>query len=232
MYIKGSNERFCKLGMQLLPRQFHLGADIENTLPSKGIPEEAYSFLTQLTSYPSFLMVGTIEPRKRHDQVLESFSLLWELGVNVNLVIVGKQGWGCETLVERLRSHSEKGKRLFWLVNISDEYLKMIYESCTCLIAASEAEGFGLPLIEAAQHKLPIIARDIPVFREVSGNHAFYFTGLDAEDLAKAIQEWLTLHTQGQNPSSGGISWLTWRQSAQQLLAAILPESKLAENCG
>ena len=43
------------------------------------------------------------------------------------------------------------------------------------LVAPSRGEGFGLPLIEAAQHKLPIFARDIPVFREVAGENAFFF---------------------------------------------------------
>lgn len=44
--------------------------------------------------------------------------------------------------------------------------------SSTCLIAASFGEGFGLPLIEAAQHGLPIMARDIAVFREVAKEYA------------------------------------------------------------
>ena len=65
------------------------------------------------------------------------------------------------------RRLQEIGNRLFWLEGISDEYLEKIYDAATCLIAASEGEGFGLPLIKVAQHKLPIIARDIPVFREV-----------------------------------------------------------------
>ncbi len=63
-----------------------------------------------------------------------------------------------------------------------------MYDAAQCLLAASEAEGFGLPLIEAAQHGLPVMARDIPVFREVAGDHAFYFDGTDPEHLADAIR--------------------------------------------
>ena len=44
-------------------------------------------------------------------------------------------------------------------------------------LVASEGEGFGLPLIEAARHKPPIIARDIAVFREVANGHVLYFAG-------------------------------------------------------
>ncbi|WP_115760418.1 glycosyltransferase, partial [Escherichia coli] len=90
-------------------------------------------------------------------------------------------------------NHAERNRRLFWLDGVSDEYLEKIYAASDCLIAASEGEGFGLPLIEAAQHKLPIIARDIPVFREVAGNHALYFSGATPDTLANAVKEWLTL---------------------------------------
>ncbi|MDZ7598485.1 MAG: glycosyltransferase [Desulfobacterales bacterium] len=63
---------------------------------------------------------------------------------------------------------------MFWLQGISDEYLEQVY-ACACLVAASLNEGFGLPLIEAARHRVPIIARDIPVFREVAADCAFIF---------------------------------------------------------
>lgn len=82
-----------------------------------------------------------------------------------------------DLLVQRLCSHPELGKRLFWLNGISDDYLESVYAVCACLIAASYGEGFGLPLIEAAQHELPVIARDIPAFREVAGEYAFFLVG-------------------------------------------------------
>ncbi|MGK9451000.1 glycosyltransferase [Acidithiobacillus caldus] len=208
---------------------FHLGADMENSSPTRGVPFEARASLLKLANRYSFLMVGTIEPRKMHDQALTAFEQLWAQGMDINLVIVGKQGWMVETLIERLKTHPELNKRLFWLEGISDEYLEKTYEVATCLIAASKGEGFGLPLIEAAQHKLPIIARDIPVFREVASQHAFYFSGLAPEDLAKAVRDWLELYAQGLAPSSDDIPRLTWRQSVQQLLAAILPAGDLVE---
>nr|WP_060987668.1 glycosyltransferase family 1 protein [uncultured Acidovorax sp.] len=204
---------------------FHLGADTVSSAPSIGLPEDANEVLLILKQRPSFLMVGTVEPRKGHEQVLNAFEHLWGNGINTNLVIVGKYGWMVDHLVKRLGSHPELNKRLFWLEGISDEYLEKIYAASTCLIAASYGEGFGLPLIEAAQHKLPIIARDIPVFREVAGEHAFYFDGLLPENLARAIERWLALHASGQHPRSDDVPWLTWAQSAQQLLQRILPAS-------
>lgn len=205
---------------------FHLGADVENSVPTRGTPENATETLQALKTKPSFLMVGTIEPRKGHAQALAAFELLWAKGVDANLVIVGKNGWLVDALVDRLRGHPELDRRLFWLEGISDEYLEQVYGASTCLIAASEGEGFGLPLIEAAQHRLPIIARDIPVFREVAGEHAFYFHGLEADSLANALAEWLKLHAEGTAPQSVNMPWLTWRQSVQQLLSRILPATQ------
>ncbi|TFW30407.1 glycosyltransferase [Massilia horti] len=201
---------------------FHLGADIDASAPSMGLPPGAGVVLSALAARPSFLMVGTVEPRKGHTQALAAFDLLWERGVDVNLVIVGKHGWMVEKLAERIAAHPQKEKRLFWLNGISDEMLLKLYAGSAALLQPSEGEGFGLPLIEAAQHDIPIIARDLPVFREVAGEHAYYFSGLVPADLANAVQSWLALSTTGDAPTSTGMPWLTWDQSAQQVLDAIV----------
>lgn len=201
---------------------FHLGADVSSSAPTKGLPANAKSVLGKLSERPTFLMVGTVEPRKGQAQTLKAFDLLWKQGVDVNLVIVGKQGWMMESLTDSIEAHKELGRRLFWMAGISDEYLDKIYAAGSCLIAASEGEGFGLPLIEAAQHQVPIIARDIPVFKEVVGEHGFYFTGLAAEDLAKGVRAWLSLDKAGNVPQSSAMPWLTWKDSAQQLLGSML----------
>jgi glycosyltransferase involved in cell wall biosynthesis len=200
---------------------FHLGADIGSSAPSTGMPADGAAVLAQLAQRPTFLMVGTLEPRKGHAQALAAFEQLWADGVDANLVIVGKQGWMVEALVERMARHAQLNQRLFWLDGISDEFLEQVYAASACLIAASQGEGFGLPLIEAAQHKLPIVARDIPVFREVAGSHAYYFKGEQPEALAASLKEWLALHAAGQAVRSEAMPWLNWSQSTRQLLAAL-----------
>lgn len=211
---------------------FHLGADVQNTAPSQGMPDTAPAVLATLQAGTSFLMVGTVEPRKGYAQTLAAFELLWQRGVPVNWVIVGKGGWMSDALQQQLRQHPEAGQRLFWLESISDEYLEQVYGASTCLLAASECEGFGLPLIEAAQHQLPLLVRNLPVFREVAGDHAYYFDGLAPQDLASAIERWLALHASGQHPRSDRMPWLTWQQSAAQLLQALqaTPSIPLAQN--
>jgi glycosyltransferase involved in cell wall biosynthesis len=152
---------------------------------------------------------------------LSALEQLWQTGQDVNLIVVGKQGWLVDALIKKIDEHPLRNKRLFWLKGISDEMLEKIYAVSTCLIVPSEGEGFGLPLIEAAHHHLPIIARDLPVFKEVAGDHAFYFSG-DQAKLAQAIETWLRLYKERTHPVSAGMPILTWQQSTQSLLNAFL----------
>lgn len=203
-------------------RWFHLGADLGTSSPSTGLPENATQVLQQIAQAPSLLMVGTVEPRKGHGQALDALEQLWAEGCEINLVVVGKEGWMVDALASRFRQHPELGKRLIWLEGISDEFLLKVYGKSSCLLAASWGEGFGLPLIEAAQHGLPVIARDIPVFREVAGEGAFYFSGQSPEDLSQSITRWLTLRNTDSHPKPCGIHWLTWQQSAAQIKSVLL----------
>lgn len=226
--IEWRTENVQKLSRPYKIGWFHLGADIDNSVPSVGVPENGLAVLAKLSTRPTFLSVGTIEPRKAHQITLDAFEILWSQGVDVNLVLVGKQGWLVDEFVSRLESHPEKERRLFWLKGVSDEYLAKIYESATCLITSSVGEGFGLPLIEAAQHSKPIIARDLPVFKEVAGDYATYFNG-DGQALAVAVQSWLQANHSGRIPDISKMPWLTWEQSANQLKKVIFENNWMTQ---
>ncbi|MRW88260.1 glycosyltransferase [Pseudoduganella sp. FT26W] len=201
-----------------------LGADLAATQPTSGVTEAETALLTQLAQRPTLLMVGTLEPRKMQGQALDALELLWQQETQLNLVIVGKPGWRMEALAQRLRRHPEQGRRLFWLERASDELLLQLYRASSALLAASRGEGYGLPLIEAAQHGLPVIARDLAVFREVAGQHAWYFSASDGAQLAAALADWMALHSAGQAPASAAMPRLDWAASTGQLLACILGE--------
>jgi len=209
----------------LAVRSFPMGADVRQASFTAHVPEAAPATAAALTAAaraPTFLTVGTLEPRKGHAQILDAFERLWASGVEANLVIVGRQGWQVAALCDRLRTHAEADRRLFWLDGISDGCLEQLYRQCRCLLAASHGEGFGLPLIEAARCGLPVIARDIPIFREVAGDHASYFTGNGAEDLAEAIDTWLALERDGARPRAEPMRLMTWQESASRLMDAVL----------
>lgn len=169
----------------------------------------------------NFLMVGTLEPRKGHTLVLEAFEALWAKGIEVNLIIVGKKGWLVDNLVYRLETHPEFGRKLHWLNFVSDAELESCYELAQCLIFASEGEGFGLPIIEASKRGLPLLLRDIPIFREVAGQSATYFPSRGFEELAFEIEDWLNKYYSHALPDPEDLPVSTWSSSAETFMMEI-----------
>jgi glycosyltransferase involved in cell wall biosynthesis len=207
------------------------GADFSSASPTKGRPDNASQIKQQLESRKTFLMVGTIEPRKGYLEVLNTFESLWSKGVEVNLVIVGREGWTqledskrrtIPETIAKIKKSAYLNSKLIWLPGISDEYLEEIYGSSDCLIAASEGEGFGLPLIEAAMHDLPIIVRDIAIFREVAQDAAYYFGGKASTTLESAIKDWLKLHELEMHPRPDQLEHSSWAQNAVELIGCLL----------
>lgn len=143
-----------------------MGWNIASAIPTMGLPHDFADLLDCIGRCASVLMVGTLEPRKGHAQVLAAFNRLWSQGKDCNLVIVGHPGWKTESLQNEIRNHPELNRRLFWLDDASDEALQGLYVTCDGVLIASLAEGYGLPMIEAMGHGKHILARDLPVFRE------------------------------------------------------------------
>lgn len=225
-YIEANNLHNPRLQMEYS----HHGADISSTIPSGGINSHDLDKVNLIKQNLSFLMVGTLEPRKGHLQAIAAFDELWASGNESHLVIVGKEGWKglpddarrtIPDIVYTIKNHPLLNKKLFWFDNASDELLSELYRNADCLLYPSEDEGFGLPLIEASQHNKPLISRDIPVLREVAGNGAYYFKSNRPEALAHAIEEWIELFRNNAHPDSANISWLTWAQSAKNLVKKL-----------
>lgn len=172
-----------------------------------------------------FLMVATVEPKKKYDQVIKAFDIIWKKGYNIQLTIVGRKGWKSEKTFSLIEQNNEYGKRLVWYnTGISDEELFTLYEESTSIIMASITEGFGLSVAEAAHFEKPLIVRDIPPFREIAGDNAFYFTGLEPEDLASAIEKWIELFHTARQPNSSKIKLRTWDDCAKEIYTFITGE--------
>ncbi len=175
-----------------------------------------------LKTEPYFLVVGSIEPRKNHELILDAFELLWQKGEALNLVIVGGHGWKSEKFFSRLHAHPLYKTRIFLLNRTTDAELTLLYRKAAALIIASVAEGFGLPIVEAFQHGTKVICSDIPVFREIAVDRAVFFNVTSSKELADRVKENLELNPPPQVVHTTGAStWLTWQQSAAQLLTGL-----------
>lgn len=169
---------------------------------------------------PFFLMVGTLEPRKGHGDMLAAFSRLWADGAPERLVLVGRTGWQVDGLHQAILNHPEHGRKLFWFDDVDDAELFDLYENCSGGIIASYGEGFGLPLVEFLGHGKPVFARDLAVFRPHAKMGVNYFP-VDANDtlLATYLQSWM-------NDVNANRIMVTrpdtsWKTSAQVLISAV-----------
>lgn len=176
-----------------------------------------------LESAPTVLVVGTVEPRKGYDQLISAFEWLWSSESSApNLLCVGSKGWRSSRLQRRMQQLSATERRFHWECAASDQSLQEFYKRCVGLIAPSRAEGFGLPVAEALCTGLPVLARDLPVFREVGGARSRYFSDDRPEPFAKAISEWSASLGHGSNQDrSVHPTWDSCEEALLKLLRVI-----------
>lgn len=180
----------------------------------------ATSLSNDLSHGQYFLIVGTIEPRKNHQVLFDAFDAYRKHGGNWSLVIVGREGENCEGIIRGMKSSPYFGNETKWFNNADDVLLAHLYRSAGALVIPSHIEGFGLPLIEGAHWGCPVIASDIPVFREIGDPFANFFSPTDVSQLESLL--WQADHgTLKKKPSRDVSISLNWEQSALQFAAEI-----------
>ena len=134
------------------------------------------------------LSVGTLQPRKNFDRLIDAF-LKVEKDLKtkeVLLVIVGKEGWGCETLIKKINAN--KGKVLH-LNSVQDEDLRKIYRGASAVVFPSLYEGFGMPALESFASSVPLVAANATSIPEVTGDAALLFDPLSVDSISKALSD-------------------------------------------
>ncbi len=197
---------------------FHCGADLP--APATETPREKI-IAAASGGAPVFLAVGTIEPRKGQRVALQAFDALWAKSVDAKLIIVGRRGWFEEAVATEILTHPEFGRRLYWFEDADDGELAFLYDHAAALIFASYAEGFGLPMVEAARHGRPVICSDIPVFREVGREGAMFFRVNDPQALAKAVTDFLG----GARRADARIMQESWADAARRIVEVVAHEA-------
>jgi glycosyltransferase involved in cell wall biosynthesis len=148
----------------------HLG--IDRSIPNIDfpVPSEAY-----------FVCIGTIEPRKNHLLLLNTWRVLAErLGPETpKLILIGRRGWENENILDML----ERCQALAGIVreygNLPDSAVARLLKGARALLFPSFTEGYGLPLAEALAHGVPAICSDLPALREIAGDVPEYLDPLD-----------------------------------------------------
>jgi len=199
---------------------FYLGAGFD-VGPPGAVDAARVRDIFQRCAGDVYLVVGTIEPRKDIGRILAAFERIWAEGSLATLVLFGRAGWRSYDLIDRVRAHPEHGRRLFWLEDGSDAELDFAYRHAAALIFASRCEGFGLPLVEAMQYGLPVLASDIPVFREIGGNYPDFFQPGDERAIYDAVRRFADSRISSPNRVRTPKPWPSWTDSARMLLDKV-----------
>lgn len=195
-----------------------LSGDIGASRPSRGMDADGHALLMRMRRRPTILMVATVEPRKAHAPLLDAFDRLQgRLGEQApDLVMVGRPGWRTEDVQRRMTDHARTCAGFHWLRDVSDEFLTALYDNAALVVVPSLGEGYGLPIVEALRHGRRVLARDLPVFRELQQSGLDYFPSDAPDALADAI---IASMNAPQPPSinyAGG-----WDESLARLLKAL-----------
>lgn len=169
------------------PARIHkIGHGVPETLLREPSAEETARVVEALRLPESYVLaVGTIEPRKGLDVLVEAMAL--PKAPDLPLVIAGPAGWGFVDV-------SGDGVRL--LGRITDAELAVVLRRAAVLAVPSRAEGFGLPVLEAMAVGTPVVHSDAPALVEVAGGTGVTVPRGDPYALAEALRD-----TAGQPPA-------------------------------
>lgn len=179
---------------------------------------------------PYFLILGTVEPRKNHALLLQAWRhLLQKLPIDQipELVVIGQLGWDCAGIEAQLKATGLFQSCVRWIPHCDDASMANWMQGACALLFPSFAEGFGMPIVEALLAGTPVIASDLPVFRESAGEVPVY---LPVNDMLAWAQEVICYATKDSLKRSAQLrrmqswqapSWNTHFSRVDTLLASL-----------
>jgi alpha-1,3-rhamnosyl/mannosyltransferase len=171
-----------------------------------------------------FLFVGTLQPRKNVERILAAWQSLPPAMQEAHpLVIVGRAGWQCDTLLAQIKAAQQNGAKLHWLADIADETtLRHLYAGAGVFVFPSLYEGFGMPVLEAFAARVPVLTSNTTSLPEVVQDAAWQVDPTSVGQIAEAMGQLVQDEALRQRLIQQGwhrVQQLTWQQTAQQTTA-------------
>jgi glycosyltransferase involved in cell wall biosynthesis len=168
------------------------------------------------------LYVGTIEPRKNIPFMLEGFALAKKrYKFPHKLVIAGAKGWKYEKVYETLEKYQLHNEVIF-TGYVEDEDLPSIYKNADVFLFPSRYEGFGIPVLEAMQCGVAVIASNVSSLPEIVGKAGRLVSLKNIEEFIDSIGELLTNETKRKEYEEAGkfqAQLFSWKKTASETLA-------------
>lgn len=169
------------------------------------------------------LFVGTLQPRKNIEKLIEAFSFVVKKHNDISLVIVGKPGWLYESILAAPKKFGIE-KAVKFVSFVPDEDLADFYKNAICYILPSLYEGFGLPVLEAMSHECPVITSNISSLPEAGGDAALYVDPQSTEDIAQKMTQLIenpSLRKELIEKGKKQIKKFSWEKTAKETLAVL-----------
>jgi glycosyltransferase involved in cell wall biosynthesis len=182
--------------------------DLINKIDIKGNSKEQY-----------YLFVGTIQPRKNLERIIEAFSRQTSV---FSLLIVGGKGWLLDEIY-KLPKKLDIEERVKFLGRVPDEKLASLYKNAEALLFPSLFEGFGLPILEAQSLGCPVITSNLSSMPEVAGKGAILVDPYDIDDIVKGMMRLQAVGSRQQLIKKGfeNIKRFSWEKAAKETLMVL-----------
>ena len=181
-------------------------------------------FESKINNYkPFILFVGTIQPRKNIERLIEAFEKVRnrnEKYADLKLIIAGAKGWMSGSIYNKAKK-SKYSSDIIFTGGVKNDQLRELYQNALMFVLPSLYEGFGLPVLEAMSFGLPCIVSDNSALSEIVDSHALLVDAYSSDDIAQKINMYLNHENLRKDyglRSVENASQYKWEYSAKKLI--------------
>lgn len=170
---------------------------------------------------PYFLYVGTLQPRKNIETIVDAFLRLAKEDSTIQLVLAGGTGWGMDKVLKKIKE-SKYTDQIIMTGYVSEEEKAGLYKNAVAFLFPSLYEGFGIPILESFSYGVPVITAKNSSLPEVGGAAAIYIEDvMSSIELAKCMSNVLSFREADQKAIAEEeirqFNKFTWKKCAEEI---------------